>query len=451
MRQAIVVIHGIGEQRPMETLRGFAEAVLPTLAGKPQFWSKPDPLSELFELRKLTAPQTHDTPPTDLFEYYWAYQAQGTKFMHIVSWARTLLFRSPLRVPSHLRFLWWTIWTLIVAFLYLFAAVPWRQGIWAAMTTANALWLLAVAVVLFTISFFVISYVGDAARYLNARPPNITMRQRIRAEGLKLLESLHESRDYDRIVVVGHSLGSVIAYDLVKNLWPKYNTAHARIPNISQPIIRSVDTIGESLAAASSESRLQDFRTTQLELWKEERRIGNRWLITDLITAGSPLAHAALLLADDLGELRQRQNERELPICPPVPDTGSYSYQLPYNIGSASYTYRALHHGAMFACTRWTNLYFPAPLGIVGDLVGGPIARVFGPGVKDVPVSSAEGGGLLQHTPVIHTHYWHSGTIGTGQPDRPASLEALRTALALDSRAWLSEVVAPSGDKAVAV
>ena len=27
MKQAVVVIHGIGEQRPMDTLRGFVEAM----------------------------------------------------------------------------------------------------------------------------------------------------------------------------------------------------------------------------------------------------------------------------------------------------------------------------------------------------------------------------------------------------------------------------------------
>ena len=30
MKQAVVVIHGIGEQRPMDTLRGFVEAMIPT-------------------------------------------------------------------------------------------------------------------------------------------------------------------------------------------------------------------------------------------------------------------------------------------------------------------------------------------------------------------------------------------------------------------------------------
>lgn len=56
MKQAVVLIHGIGEQKPMSTLRAFVSAVLPpAAAGKPQFRSKPDRMSELFELRRLTS------------------------------------------------------------------------------------------------------------------------------------------------------------------------------------------------------------------------------------------------------------------------------------------------------------------------------------------------------------------------------------------------------------
>ena len=47
-RQAVLLIHGIGEQRPMSTLRSFVAA----LVGN-SFRSKPDDLSKSFELRRL--------------------------------------------------------------------------------------------------------------------------------------------------------------------------------------------------------------------------------------------------------------------------------------------------------------------------------------------------------------------------------------------------------------
>ena len=80
MKQAVVVIHGIGEQRPMDTLRGFVEAMIPTDTpdGIPLYWSKPDQLSRNFDLRVLKA---SGRTSTDFYEYYWAHKMQGTKLV----------------------------------------------------------------------------------------------------------------------------------------------------------------------------------------------------------------------------------------------------------------------------------------------------------------------------------------------------------------------------------
>ena len=83
-------------------------------------------------------------------------------------------------------------------------------------------------------------------------------------------------------------------------------------------------------------------------------------------------------------------------------DDGSYSYPWDYTVSGMPRSIYALHHGAPFACTRWTNLYFPAALGFFGDLVGGPLSGVFGQGVRDVAVDSAEWGGWLTRTTDSH-------------------------------------------------
>ena len=49
---------------------------------------------------------------------------------------------------------------------------------------------------------------------------------------------------------------------------------------------------------------------------------------------------------------------------------------------------RVPHHAAVFGPTRWTNLYFPSKLLLWGDLVGGELRSIFGPGVRDIPVST---------------------------------------------------------------
>ena len=67
-----------------------------------------------------------------------------------------------------------------------------------------------------------LAYLGDAARYLS-NPQNVMVREQIRADGVDLLRALHNQGDYERIIVVGHSLGSVIAYDIVGYLWHEYH------------------------------------------------------------------------------------------------------------------------------------------------------------------------------------------------------------------------------------
>src|SRR5262249_17250683 len=65
-KQAIVVIHGMGEQVPMDTLRGFVRAVWETdseitkndLPNPAEVWSKPDLRTGSLELRRITTRQS---------------------------------------------------------------------------------------------------------------------------------------------------------------------------------------------------------------------------------------------------------------------------------------------------------------------------------------------------------------------------------------------------------
>ena len=53
---AVLVIHGIGEQRPMGTLRGFVEGVLNDEEQDPKFFNKFDGLSETFRAQENPEP-----------------------------------------------------------------------------------------------------------------------------------------------------------------------------------------------------------------------------------------------------------------------------------------------------------------------------------------------------------------------------------------------------------
>ncbi len=73
---AVVLIHGIGDQVPLATLRSFVGAVLgpPDPRSKfPPFWSKPDAVSGSFDLRRFQSVARNSggvsLPPIDFYEY----------------------------------------------------------------------------------------------------------------------------------------------------------------------------------------------------------------------------------------------------------------------------------------------------------------------------------------------------------------------------------------------
>ncbi len=447
MKQAVVLIHGIGEQKPMSTLRSFVSAILPPAQpGLQQYRSKPDRMSELFELRRLTSMGRFST---DFYEYYWAYHIEGTTWWHLFQWFKDLLLRPPIDVPTGMKTIWWTTWTALGgsvsvillgygAYLYeWFGALPY-------FGLVGAIGLIS----LLTVQGFVLYWLGDAARYLSPSPSNIALRQRIRTEGLQLLRHLHKSNQYDRIVVVGHSLGSVIGYDLITRLWLEVHTdcdfrRHATsIRNRLTANKHPQPLIGQGLLEAGSvlaheiiSEATTNFRACQLDGWKEQRRYDNPWRISDFVTVGSPLAHALLLLASDSRDFDDRKQQRELPTCPPVVDNKSYGYTAaPIALPDTDreYTPHLLHHAAAFAVTRWSNLYFPAYAGLFGDFIGGPLRKVLGFGIQDIPVRSRS---WRRFTPLTHSDYWNkarsTGQVlhGSGLKD---ALEALKDALGLN-------------------
>src|SRR5205807_10269688 len=62
----------------------------------------------------------------------------------------------------------------------------------------------------------------------------------------------------------------------------------------------------------------------------------------------------------------------------------------------------AMHHAAPFAAVRWTNIHDPHRLIFQGDIISGPVAPVFGPGVLDIDLKALRG----QSRRFSHTRYW---------------------------------------------
>jgi hypothetical protein len=227
------------------------------------------------------------------------------------------------------------------------------------------------------------------------------------------------------------------------------NARHSAPDRPRQRALDQLEKLGRGLHANSSPEELAAFQEAQRALWLEQRQLGNPWLITDFVTLGSPLAHADLLLASGRDDLRTRQQQRELPTCPPVGElqrrnstVERYHYEKSYAVGGEPRSIRVLHHAALFAVTRWTNIFVPIRFGLLGDLVGGPLRDVFGWGIGDVAVSD----GWQRLLPMLsHTKYW-SGVAVPSRPGRITSLKSLCDALALEAAGWLRAVPTSSTD-----
>jgi hypothetical protein len=427
MKQAVVLIHGIGEQVPMDTLRGFVEAVWTTDSSlrRPnvpsQAWSKPDEVSGDFELRRLTTAENLNRKRTDFFEFYWAHLMEGTTLSHVGAWARVLIFRWPRRVPPQLL----GVWCLLIALLALGAAAglnhvfKWVLIPSALVTLGWAAWFLLGS----SLVGLLINVAGDAARYLHVAPPNIEIRRRIREAGIQLIQQLHSSSEYDRIIVVGHSLGSVIGYDILTHLWTRYHDVHVAVAGnpVAYPAMDALEALaGQTLAGNLNANLYQAAQSTYLA---ELQNQGNKWLITDFVTLGSPLAHATVLMAQNSNEFMRKKSEREFPTCPPVLEEMTVNKAKEKKFAFKSGAVWVPHHAAVFAPTRWTNLYFPCRWTVWGDLIGGPVAPWFGPGIQDIEVETNLRCGIFSHT-----LYWSFPKNRAGGAT-PSWIDSLRKAV----------------------
>jgi hypothetical protein len=425
-RQAIVIIHGVGEQRPLGTLKSFVRS----FRDRDTFYSKPERMTGSFEarrikLRKLDNPD--DWIETDFYEYYWAHLMFGERWRHLLRWGGTRIaslftpdeitpqpsgYEPPEQATSRphpqLRRLRGILIRLAIAVV-------------AASFLSFAFLGAAAAVVLLVVLLLFAAYewmsegnalriVGDVSRYLDIAPVNIERRHEILKGGIELLKALHEERSdlelppgaagssekppyvYDRVVVVGHSLGSIIGYEILKHYWAHVN----RYLTFKQDQIPlSVRKL--ALPWSVVDDDIDTFQRDQFNVWCEIGRnkenvpqptnaeAAPRWLVTDFVTIGSPLTYAPILMAESAADFNERAQLRELPVCPPDrsrhDNAGQFAVHLHYEAAVGEKDRRMiLHHAAQFAATRWTNFFFR------DDPIGGPLANVFGYGIKDIEV-----------------------------------------------------------------
>jgi hypothetical protein len=443
IKQAVILVHGMGEQAPMQTLRGFVQTmwvsntdILARDPGDPAgtdnpIWWKPDPRTGSYELSRVTTRAGHQSseasegPRTDFFEFYWADLTEANTIEQLQDWFMSLLWRRRSQVPANVRSVWYILWAVTVFFgvLALWGALAkifdWPFSGWASATLglSGLVWLLAHTAVLGTF--------GDVARYVRAQPANIAARQAIRDRGLTLLRELSDGGQYCRIILVGHSLGTIIAYDLIKLFWSERSVARTMIEGDAlHQACQACQSAGQQAAGSRDAAALDAYRAAQRAVFQAMQGRGGAegpWLISDFVTVGSPLSHAQFLLEPDKTRLDIGIEERRFPVNPPLSEGSDGFLYQPHRRSDP--TIWSAHHAAPFAAIVWNNLYDSAKAIVFGDLISGPVRDNFGWGVKDIEVTIRRRW-LLARRFFTHTLYW----TDTGDP---AHLEALRKALDL--------------------
>jgi hypothetical protein len=276
---------------------------------------------------------------------------------------------------------------------------------------------IAFAIILIYVALYALflqPFLGDAARYFRASPGNVLVRREIRKQAVDTLDTLHKWGTYDRIVVVAHSLGTVVAYDMLRAYFSRVNNS---LPDsaLLEPQFSQVDghDPDQPSGAIHDES---EFRSAGREIIRKiaAQTVNSSdpahqklptWLVSDFVTMGSPLTHAYYLMCDGkteaqlVNDFRRRVTQREFPVCPPEKQDGDgiLSFTNP-NTGIKEF-----HHAAVFGLTRWSNLYFPMVQMFWGDAIGGPLKDIFGRYIKDIPVSTLASRAATFFT---HTSYW---------------------------------------------
>lgn len=480
-RQAIVVVHGQGQQRPMGTIRDFVAALWasnPDVTPDPPYtkdntWIVPDNKSGLYEMQRITTPPHGGGRRTDFFELYYADLLADTPIRNLWRWLERLFWISPLQVPKRMYGPWLAFWLLclvamamtlwvvleipqlldsnwlapfqeknrldaliglaIIAISVLVLVLPkFFPGTAQAASIPRGAILLAivigvgfiswqtpvivaallVGVVLYLFTNDLLPLFGDAASYLSAQTETVRSRQALRERGLSLLKALHNDKEYDRIVVVAHSLGTVLAYDLLQLLWhsvgpTKDNPPDGGAVTAIEAVEKFADKPAEQWTAADVEAyqALQWKAFTALRQQKPTdppavgKPVGpSGWKVSDFITLGSPLVNAQFLVTEGPEDLERMKSERVLPVSPPEPRDDEEGFIYEENGRTVT------HHAAVFSTVRWTNIYdeFNPLWFLHGDVISGALADVFGPGIKDIDVRILDNGKRT----FSHNLYW---------------------------------------------
>ncbi|BAU06108.1 hypothetical protein [Fischerella sp. NIES-3754] len=252
-RTAFIIIHGVGEQIPYETVDYFAQNLIKYYQGQ----SLPIKLEHLIAKRRLansnpwiesfvrvSSAELQPDDFIDIHEYYWAADTENKiSVPEVLQWTEqtlqgTIAFYSREENQDKLdeilkenkwkkffkyRLRWLTIflrlfnivypWLRLIVCILLLLLNPFLHG-----QFLQPAWKLSRKLV----TPLLVNFVGDVAIYTttNVKSPYHKIRGQILAESLALLKAILKDKEanYDQVIIAGHSLGSCIAYDTLNLL-----------------------------------------------------------------------------------------------------------------------------------------------------------------------------------------------------------------------------------------
>jgi hypothetical protein len=109
LKTALLVVHGMGSQRPLQTVRGIVDALCPAV-GDPKhvkIWTHPERTGTDIDLPVMTMiPAEKDDRRIDFHEIYWAHLMSETRAVAVLLWLFELARKGP-RLKPGTRALWY--------------------------------------------------------------------------------------------------------------------------------------------------------------------------------------------------------------------------------------------------------------------------------------------------------------------------------------------------------
>ncbi len=253
-RTAFFLIHGVGEQNPFETVDYFVQNFIKYVFEKQKLSIVAEHLvakrrrangciwTESFV--RLSSKDPEQDWLIDIHEYYWGNQtSHQIGVSEVLQWTEqtlegTIKFYSLEENKSQLnqllqasdekrvfkfRLRWLTIFLRLFNFVYPLL----RLGLWLILSLLNpflsgrflqSAWKLSQALVTPSL----VNFVGDVAIYTttDVKSPHERVREQMLSESLILLKTILRDKEanYNQVILIGHSLGSCIAYDTLNRL-----------------------------------------------------------------------------------------------------------------------------------------------------------------------------------------------------------------------------------------